>query len=210
MTKHILYSLLLIFTLSAYTVQAQQKRTPIRTKTQVLDINDMPKNVLKLNILSLAVGTGSFFYERVLNEKMSLQLGASYTNIKNETILDVRYKGFTITPEFRYYLSSVEAPRGFYVAPFARYRRSDVTGTVNRNDQEIPANAKLSAYGAGVMIGGQWIAAKRISLEAFVGPSLNARSIKVTTPNVTEKEFPVPNILGVFGLRAGVTVGIAF
>ncbi len=210
MTKHILLSLLIIFTLITYSAQAQQKKAPIRTKSQVLDINDMPQNVIKINIPSLAVGTGSFFYERAINEQMSLQLGVSYTNISNETILNVRYKGFAITPEFRYYFSSVEAPRGFYVAPFARYRRSDLTGEIKRDGQDFPANAKLSAYGAGVMIGGQWIAGKHVSLEAFVGPSLNARSINVTTPNVTEKEFPIPNILGVLGLRAGITVGFAF
>ncbi len=194
--------------LSVSSVEAQQRKPTSRPK--VLDVNDMPQNVIKLNILSLAVGTFSGFYERVINEQMSFQLGVSYTNISSDWILDVRYKGYTITPEFRYYLSSTEAPRGFYAAPFVRYRRSDVTGNVTRDGQEIPANGKISAYGAGLMIGGQWIIGKHFSLDAFVGPSLNARSIKVNTPNVTEKEFPVPNILGVFGLRAGITVGVAF
>lgn len=194
--------------LSVSTVEAQQRKPASRTR--VLDIDDMPKNVIKLNILSLAVGTVSGFYERVINEQMSFQLGASYTNISSDWILDVRYKGYTITPEFRYYLSSTEAPRGFYAAPFVRYRRSDVTGNITRDGREIPANGKISAYGAGLMVGGQWIIGRHFSLDAFVGPSLNARSIKVTTPDVTEKEFPVPNILGVFGLRAGITVGVAF
>ncbi|MDO1445248.1 DUF3575 domain-containing protein [Rhodocytophaga aerolata] len=194
--------------LSVSTVEAQQRKPASRTR--VLDIDDMPKNVIKLNILSLAVGTVSGFYERVINEQMSFQLGASYTNISSDWILDVRYKGYTITPEFRYYLSSTEAPRGFYAAPFVRYRRSDVTGNITRDGREIPANGKISAYGAGLMVGGQWIIGRHFSLDAFVGPSLNARSIKVNTPDVTEKEFPVPNILGVFGLRAGITVGVAF
>jgi hypothetical protein len=205
----VLLYLVLLFTFSATCLQAQQRKPTTQTRQRVLDVDDLPKNVIKLNILSLAVGTGSVFYERVLNEQMSLQLGLSYTNISNDWILDVRYKGYAITPEFRYYLSSVEAPRGFFVAPFARYRNSEVTGNITRDGREIPANGKISAYGAGVMIGGQ-IIGKRLSAEAFVGPSLNTRSIKVTSPNVTERELPIPNLLGIFGLRAGITVGIAF
>lgn len=206
--NYIFLWLLFMFTLSISAVEAQQRKPASRTR--VLDIDDLPQNVIKLNVLSLAVGTVSGFYERVINEQMSFQLGASYTNISSDWLLNVRYKGYTITPEFRYYLSSTEAPRGFYAAPFVRYRRSDVTGNITRDGQEIPANGKISAYGAGVMVGGQLILGKHFSLDAFVGPSLNARSIKVNTPDVTEKEFPVPNILGVFGLRVGITVGVAF
>jgi hypothetical protein len=204
----VLLCIALLMLLCVSVAEAQQRKPAPRPK--VLDIDDMPKNVIKLNILSLAVGTVSGFYERVINEQMSFQLGASYTNISSDWLLNVRYKGFTITPEFRYYLSSTEAPRGFYAAPFLRYRRSDVTGNITRDGQQIPANGKISAYGAGVMVGGQWILGRHFSLDAFVGPSLNARSVRVNTPNVTEREFPVPNILGVFGLRAGITVGVAF
>jgi hypothetical protein len=201
---------LLILTLFlCFCVQAQDRKPNSPAKQRVLDIDDLPKNVVKLNILSLAVGTGSVFYERIIAEHMSVQLGLSYTSISNDWLLDMRYKGYSITPEFRYYLSSIEAPRGFFVAPFARYRSAEVTSSISRNGREIPANGKISAYGAGVMIGGQ-IIGKRLSAEAFVGPSLNARSIKVTSPEVTERELPIPNILGIFGLRAGVTVGIAF
>jgi hypothetical protein len=188
-------------------VQAQQRKPASRQR--VLDIDDLPKNVIKLNVLSLAVGTASVFYERVLNEQMSLQLGISYTNISSDRLLNVRYRGYAITPEFRYYLTSSEAPRGFFVAPFARYRNADVTGSINRDGRQIPATGKISSYGAGVMIGGQ-IVGKRISADAFVGPSLNGRSIKVTSADVTERELPIPNILGAFGLRAGITVGFAF
>ena len=205
---YIFLSLFLLLTLCISSSEAQQRKPASRQR--VLDVDNLPKNVIKLNVISLAVGTFSGFYERVINEQMSFQLGASYTNISSDWILDVRYKGYAITPEFRYYLSSTEAPRGFYAAPFVRYRRSDVTGNITRDGQEIPANGKISAYGAGVMIGGQWIIGKHFSLDAFVGPSLNARSVKVNTPNVTEKDFPVPNILGLFGLRAGITVGVAF
>jgi hypothetical protein len=190
-------------------VQAQQRKSTSSKKPKVLDVDDMPQNVIKLNIPSLAVGTISMFYERVLNEQMSVQLGASYTSIKSDWLLNVQYRGYAITPEFRYYFTATEAPRGLFVAPFARYRYSDVTGSITRDGNQLPANAKISAYGAGIMIGGQ-IVGRHLSVDAFLGPSLNARSVKVATPNVTEKEFPVPNILGVFGLRAGIAVGFAF
>jgi hypothetical protein len=210
---------LLLFTLlcAGLQVQAQQKRRPYEPpRRKVIDI-DIPQNIIKVNFLSPFAATGSFFYERVINEQMSLQLGLSYTSISTGRIIPalfgdtrVRLKGYAITPEFRYYLSSTEAPRGFFVAPFIRYRHSDAFARIQRDGRTIEADADLSTLGAGIMIGGQWIFGKHISMDMFMGPSLNARFTKVRTPEVEERDFPIPNLFGPFGFRAGITIGVAF
>ena len=224
MKKYILFVFLFTFIIGGLQVQAQRKSTYERPKAyerprrKVIDINDMPKNIIKVNFLSPIAATGSFFYERVLNEKMSAQLGVSFSRFSTGSIFPalfddtrVKLRGYAITPEFRYYISSTEAPRGFFVAPFLRYRHSDADATIKRdNGQVIEASAAFSTIGAGVMLGGQWVFGRHVSLETFIGPSLNARYTKVKTAEVEEKDFPIPNLFGPLGLRAGFTIGFAF
>lgn len=223
MKKYILLGLILAFTLSICEAQVRRKpsydrRPAYRNNKRVIDIDDMPKNIIKVNYLSPFAATGSFFYERVINEKMSAQLGFSYSKFSTGSIIPalfgdtrVKLQGYAITPEFRYYLSSTEAPRGFFIGPFLRYRHSDAQANIKRENAEpIQADADFTTIGAGMLVGGQWVFGKHFSMDIFMGPSLNARYTKVTTPEVEESEFPVPNIFGPFGFRAGVTIGFAF
>jgi hypothetical protein len=75
--------------------------------------------------MSPLVRTGSFFYERALDENKSVQLGFFYSGISVE---DTRFRGFGITPEFRLYLSEKrQAPAGIFVAPYLRYQNFDLS-----------------------------------------------------------------------------------
>ncbi|MDI3527103.1 MAG: hypothetical protein PWR03_1286 [Tenuifilum sp.] len=51
-------------------------------------------NVIKVNTLSLLVGTGSVFYERKLSDNMSGQLGVAYLSYK---IGDSKFSGNSYT-----------------------------------------------------------------------------------------------------------------
>src|SRR5687767_14306372 len=76
--------------------------------------------VAKINILSPIFSTASLFYEQAVSVDKSAQLGFFYTGA---SLGDVKFRGFGVTPEFRFYLSdSKEAPRGAYLAPFVRYQ----------------------------------------------------------------------------------------
>jgi hypothetical protein len=158
------------------------------------------KNIIKANLFSPVVRTGSFFYERVVSEKNSFQLGFFYTGA---TIADeTRVRGFGITPEYRFYLSQKPAPQGFYVAPFARYQNLALT------DVELEFKGTLSSIGGGAVVGGQWLFNNRISLDLFGGPSYSTRNIK-TDDGVSEDSFTLTG-LGGFGIRFGLTLGVAF
>ncbi len=159
------------------------------------------KNIFKVNLLSPIVRTGSFFYERVITEKSTAQLGFFYTGWSSS---GTKIRGFGITPEYRFYVSnSKQAPQGFFVAPFLRYQNLELT------TDAAAEKATLTAFGGGLVIGGQWIFSERISLDVFGGPSLNSRRFKATTNGTTEEDFTLTGF-GSFGLRFGVTVGIAF
>ncbi|MBX9890955.1 MAG: DUF3575 domain-containing protein [Chitinophagaceae bacterium] len=102
------------------------------------------KNLVKVNMLSPLVRTGSFFYERKIGTNSSLQLGVFYTGSKFD---ELKLRGFGITPEFRYYASEKGAMEGFYLAPFLRYQHYEITELMNKGT--------LNTFGGGLLIGKQ-------------------------------------------------------
>ena len=151
-------------------------------------------NVVKLNLFSPIVKTVSVFYENAFSENKSAQLGFFYTGTST---------GFGITPEIRFYLSETVAPEGFYAAPFIRYQNFDLT------EEITDSKATLSNFGGGLLIGKQWLFKERIVLDAFIGPSYVSGSIKVENSGTDEDIF-VTGVLDGFGVRAGLSFGIAF
>lgn len=164
-------------------------------------------NVIKVNILSPIVKTGSFFFEHKLNESSSLQLGALFTNW---SIGDTKITGFAITPEYRFYLSSSkEAMEGFYVAPFVRYQKLNLKNTDSFSSSSQSEEASLNTFGGGVLIGHQWIFKQRFSLDTFLGPSYNGGTISYTDSRGSNNDLDAGVFRG-FGIRTGITFGIAF
>lgn len=156
-------------------------------------------SVIKINILSPVVRTLSAFYEKPLSETSSFQLGLQYTGAR---LVGIRYSGFAITPEYRFYLSkTTDAPNGFYVAPFLRYQNltvRDVDLTTSGTD------AKLNTFGGGVLVGRQWLfgRSENVALDLFIGPSYNAGS-------VNGDDIDVSSGFNGFGLRFGLALGLA-
>jgi hypothetical protein len=158
-------------------------------------------NNFKINLFSPIVKTGSFFYERKLNEKSSAQLGFGFTAYNRN---DVKINGIFITPEYRFYLSNEkEAMEGFYVGPYLRYQNLKIEDITDPN---YPDKATLSTFGGGVVIGHQWIFSNVISLDIFGGPNYNSGTVKVTSGN----DPNVPGTFKGFGARFGITLGIVF
>lgn len=175
-------------------------------------------NVIKANLFSPIVRTGSFFYERALNENSSLQLGFYFTAWSSG---DVKWSGFGITPEYRYYPSG-NGVDGFYLAPFLRYQSITITDEWTYDDATYDNNGNLtyitvteknsgtlSTFGGGFLVGRQWILGEHISLDMFIGPCYNVGSAKAESttngaPTIDEGSFAG------FGVRFGLTVGVAF
>jgi hypothetical protein len=167
--------------------------------TLSVDAQDVSQNVIKANLFSPVVRTGSFFYERVLNEDMSIQLGFFYSGA---SISETKFRGFGITPEFRYYLSeSKPAPSGVFVAPYLRYQSFDLSAT-----GEI-GTATLSGMGGGLLVGAQRLLKNTISIEAFIGPSYSSNKVSYSDDSDGDFDF---GMFDGFGVRFGFTVGIAF
>lgn len=152
---------------------------------------------VKVNIFSPLVRTGSLFYERKLSATTTGQLGFFYTGY---SIDDLKLRGFGITPEFRYYASPKKgAMDGFYLAPFVRYQNYTLSENANKGT--------LSTFGGGLLIGNQWLLKDGINIDLFIGPSLSTGKVKVTDG---KDDFDLPFTLKGFGIRSGLTIGIAF
>jgi hypothetical protein len=169
------------------------------------------KNVLTLSLTNLCILTPTLYYERVIGEKTSIQLGAYYTGVERE---DVKFSGLGVIPEFRFYPGSYGAPRGFYCAPYVKYQNYSQSKTIELAG--IPsrdAKATLTGIGGGLIIGGQIYAADVVVLDVFIGPSVTSWSTDYKG-DATEDDFG--SILGIkqegtnVGIRFGMSLGFGF
>jgi hypothetical protein len=158
------------------------------------------KTVVKANLLSPLVRTGSFFVEHQLNENSSLQLGLLYTGKSWD---DTKIRGWGITPEYRFYLSDSPAPEGFFVAPYLRY----TDFSLENDEDDMVSKADMRGIGGGLLIGQQYIFKERVSFEWFFGPAYTSADLDVRSGS--EDDFETGSWDG-FTLRAGITLGIAF
>jgi hypothetical protein len=157
-------------------------------------------NVVKVNVLSPFALTGSFFYERVLQEQMSAQLGAFFTGY---SFFGTRFGGVGLTPEFRYYFAG-NAPRGAYLAPYYRFQR------FSARIRGIADLARYSQNGGGVILGNQWLIVDLISLDAFIGGGYMGGKPTVIGTDGQQQEVRLGPFGEGFRLRGGVTAGFRF
>jgi|GEM_PF-59073 len=151
-------------------------------------------NIIKFNVTSFATNHYMFQYERVLSPKHSIAIGIGFSSgadipfkskLLEQTdgnedainaIESTTFDKLTITPEYRFYTGSKEAPIGFYVAPFMRYMHmsSDQVYPFTTGDgvyHEIPVVGTFDCFGAGAMIGIQWSLGKSLTLDWWIlGP----------------------------------------
>lgn len=157
-----------------------------------------PKNALKVNPLSAVLKTGNVSYERAITGSQSAQLGVFYSGLG---IGDLKYEGFGITPEYRFYIgSNAQVLNGGYVAPFVRYQQFSLTDKTS-NDK-----AKFETMGGGAVIGWAKSWNSGFVLDIFAGPSYN--NIRFKTGS--EDDFDIKGGIKGFGLRTGISLGFTF
>jgi hypothetical protein len=161
-------------------LHAEEKQAPKK---------DDPVNVVKLNLSTLVWGNIGLQYERALTDNISVALGVStlinrnlpitrFYTFESTVVNESSIGGFSITPEVRFYMGKKAAPSGFYIAPYLRYNNYtmtfDVDSEVDYKDgrKDILTNfvgtGKYTSIGGGLMIGAQWIVAKRVSIDWWI------------------------------------------
>lgn len=182
---------------------------------------------IKINPLSIFLLTGNVQGEAAITDRMSVQLGAYYTGLKFGSSADgasgkIGYNLFALTPEVRFYLLKAQsAPRGLYVAPFARFQKGKIFGNASVDDPDTGApisaavTARLTTFGGGATIGYQLITPGGFVFDAFVGPQFGVAKVDLSAEcEGCDGNEDIPLIgreIGAGpGLRLGIAIGYAF
>lgn len=159
-------------------------------------------NVVKIGFFGLFGLDPHLAYERVLTEKSSINVNIAFigfkgnfpfTDIEGEEVsgdVDTKLSIFTLTPEYRIYLSRKDVPRGFYLGPYLRYARysyqfNTTVDTENDNGEptmvDVDIDGTMTATGLGFQMGVQWIIKDIVAIDwGFFGIGFNRYSLKVT------------------------------
>jgi hypothetical protein len=120
--------------------------------------------------------------------------------------ITIPFNGFGLTYNLRYYLKG-DYPKGLFIQPFGRFQQYNLLP----NQSSISSasglnNERIKIYSSGMVIGYQFIFARRISFDFFAGPSYNityANGIRTTAIDTG------PFFNGGW-MRIGSTLGFAF
>ncbi|HTN21801.1 MAG TPA: DUF3575 domain-containing protein [Pelobium sp.] len=154
------------------------------------------KNLIKLNLPTLALRTYALEYERAIGKKTALSLGYRFMpkggiplkGVINDLINDEEtYKQLNtfdvsnnaITPQIKFYFGK-DIFKGFYLAPFARFATYKVDGLYNYDadedgiDEQIPMQGELKTITGGLELGVNFRLSKRIHLNINAGPQFGS------------------------------------
>lgn len=152
------------------------------------DGDETPQSVVKLNVSQLGLRNISFQYEYAFHKHLSGAMGMNVflkrpspgfftkEDPTGEGLRNTQIKGFSITPELRYYPMANDehrAPQGFYLAAYYRYSKYTYTSGYVENF----TNGKTYSYDllatykggtCGAMIGYQWLIGKHFSIDWWI------------------------------------------
>lgn len=163
MKKYLLITCLLIISGKVFSQQQE-------------DVSFKNKNVLKLNLFSLALKSGSLQYERIISKRTSLSIGARYMptskvpyikNALEEVIVnDAKLSNYSVTPEIRFYVGKKGYGQGFYIGPYYRYASFEVKDVTYDFESEgsiktAHGYASVSSHSGGILLGAQWFLGKK-------------------------------------------------
>ena len=129
------------------------------------------KGVIKVNPVGFVFGIFNATYEKTLNEKNSLAIGASFFNWSN-----LHISGIGGSVEYRFYFSNnSEAPHGMFAAPLLSL------SSLSYDYQDVNnKKTKESAFsiGGGVKAGHQWVWDSGIALDLYFGYGYRSASFE--------------------------------
>lgn len=166
------------------------------------------QNVLKANVLGVAVGGFSVAYERAFMGNKSVILTGrfmfyDFKDTKTFTFnglgaVDVDYEVdmqlIGMLPEVRFYVHSFfkkEAPEGFYLAPYGGFTRSKFNVKSLTDDFMIGGGANVSFAELGGVLGYQFLIDDHITIDLFSGlgfTTFTLESVKVEVISTTSNE----------------------
>lgn len=168
-------------------------------------------NIVKIDITSPFLSrTWNIGFEKYITNRFT---GAGYLHWFSKPDQKTPNYGIGFTGEFRIYVSgTMQAPVGWYVAPYGMIMNLRTNFERNINGQPETETARVRMLAAGMATGYQWVFEDLIMVEMFAGLQYNQST---ATPNDEEAQqkiqlsFPYSAKEG-FGMRFGIHLGVIF
>jgi hypothetical protein len=195
----------------------------------LLGIRSLPaqtRAVLKINPISLTVGTLNLQGEWLINDRMSLNLGVFWggrTFKEDVPGGKLRNRWVGLTPELRFYpnFDKHAAPRGLYAGPFLRFRHVRSTWLGDAYDPDIfdmlvvHVRRFLPTFSIGGVFGYQFMVKGQMAVDVYTGPyfSLGRPQFQILCAACDGDERPLPPPRMDFSgleLRFGASIGLPF
>jgi len=183
---------------------------------------DYDMNVAKINLLALPFRNISLQYERLVARKISVAVGlrmipkgafpmlnAFESYIDDEEtfneLQNIRVSNQAFTLEPRFYFGKHDGPRGFYIAPYARYSTYSLgfdqfeytvelengEGSYHEETKTVALDGRINGFTGGVLFGAQWRIGRWVYLDWWIlGPAYGSSKGKLsgTTPLGPEEQ----------------------
>jgi len=166
-------------------------------------------NIIKVNSLGLLFENFSVMYERGLNNDFSASLGFAYRSASSlpsfldqeDTDFDVSSNGvdgFTLTPEFRWYVRNYRDSRpweGFYIGLYGRYTNYSTELMIHylQSDDsfvDVTVDADLYEIGFGLQLGYQMVIKERFTIDFLIfGPRTSKYKLKFAFDENATEDF---------------------
>ncbi|CAM1356200.1 MULTISPECIES: DUF3575 domain-containing protein [Tenacibaculum] len=110
------------------------------------------KNVIKVNLIGLAIETAELSYERAVSDKGAVEIGLSYAGADVTSGSEkISTSAIGVEGKYKFYFSSdKDAPRGWYAAPFVNYSSASAE---NNSGEDIG----FSTFSGGALVEYQWV-----------------------------------------------------
>ncbi|WP_410877840.1 hypothetical protein [Myroides sp. DW712] len=165
-------------------------------------------NLIKLNPIPLAWGTGSITYERKVGGRLVAGTTVNYRPTSGAPfkstlqkifesddsdgdatfeIDKLKYSNFSFAPEIKLYLGKKGAFQGFYIAAFAKIETTKINYDYQFDelimlgeDPNLPLTGKIKAFSGGLYFGVQWYLGKNIYLDwQIIGGNYGSANIDI-------------------------------
>ncbi len=169
--------------------QSNSIHTETPKKLKFFETNYQYNNIPKINVMAMLFNNISLYYERAFYPNVTASLGFGVKSSgKSQKLFEANdynltadigsINGYSITPEFRYYLKTCEEnlPAGFYTGLYFRYNVYQSSANFKHQlPDSVPSyfisDARLRELGVGIQLGYQLVISKRFTVDfLFFGP----------------------------------------
>ncbi len=134
------------------------------------------QNAIKIGLVDLFKINLS--YERAINTNQSINVNFAFYRPRSlpgflvpdeidDKSLEGRFFGYAIIPEYRFYFSKKDAPRGFYLSTYLKYSNYSVKGSDIISDDLYKVKGSFYSLGIGAQLGAQWIISDAFTIDWY-------------------------------------------